>query len=732
MDLKSLVLAQSGQKAVLAHPALLQKEPPITVRGFEQPDRRVAFGQREASRHLQAYGGSHDAIDWVVNCVKLISETASEANWHFERNGERLVNRKGPLDRGVTEAPLMAVKLFEEPNPYQGWHEHLELTIIDYLLVGNAYWLHWRQNDAGQPLALYRLSPRHVKVVPGQFGVDFYEYQLPEMSEPMRIKPSEMTHFRQANPHNPHFGLGHIQGGSRMLDAEQALTDTVASYFEKRAQPSMVVQSERRVPDAVFKKLKGQLRAMYSGPKNAGSLMVLEAGLKYQSVSPSAAEAGFESLSKLSRDRILALFRVPGVLLGIQDLGDAKINEAQRVFDTKTMRPLLDKLQKEISRSVAQAWDLDFVIEYDYIMPIEERIKLTSTFSAIPGVKLGEVREYAGLPRLGDERDDMVLNLPGEEVEEGGHPDIPDRNLVGEGGRPPNPENTAVFPDAGGKLPKGAKVVAGKKATSMEELVAEMERIAIEKKAAVVLEQPERTDLERRIQAPDDVLQSDREAQIDVIAADLAHELRDAAHNLERSLLDHVEGKASGTIYQRIKQSEAWKTFQARITESLEKASSRAVRVAAMQQARLGIRPDDEIDADEIAKSLVHDRTIGGRSIMDTLRKSIAGKVLKAQQKQGTRDELEAAVREGIQAWQDGKSEVVALTNLTHAYNEGVLTAAELAGHFEVFVHDGDDHDQPCIDANGQVWTIAHARENRLEHPNCRRGFTILTDPAVV
>lgn len=727
MNLKSIALAQSPDaKAIVAHPALTSGEPQLVVRDANNP-RRVAFGQREAARHLEAYGGKNDSIDWVVSCVKLISETASEANWHFEKDGEKLLNyrrKESPTDAKV--APLMAVKLFEEPNPYMDWAEHIELTIIDYLMVGNAYWLHWRQNESGQPLALYRLSPRHVKVVPGVFGVEAYEYQLPEMREPMRIKPEEITHFRQANPHNQHFGLGHIQGASRMLDLELALTNTQASYFENHAQPSMVVQSDRRVPDAVFRKLKSQLKAMYSGPRNAGSMMILEAGLKYQAISPSASEAAFESLSKLSRDRILSLFRVPGVLLGINSSGSdsaSNITSAQRIFDTKTMRPLLDKMQKAISRSISQAWDLDFIIEYDYIMPIEDRIKLTSSFASIPGVKLGEVREYAGLPLLGDERDDLVLNLPGEEVDPGYHPDIADRNLNGEGGRPPKGENTAAFPEPGQQLPSGAKVSG--KALSLEDALARIEA------KAVKLEQDYRTDIEARIVAPDDVLKADREAEVDLIAADLRAELTDAAHSLERSLLDHVEGKAGGTIYQRIKKSEAWKAFQERVTESLEKASKRALSAAVVQQGRLGIFPEEDVDYDALAKALIHDKDIGGKSITDTLKKRIGKYVLEIQQKQGTQDQLEQAVREAISVWKDSNADTIALTNLTHAYNEGVLTAAELAGYVDVYVHDGDDHDQPCQDANGQVWTLEHARANRLEHPNCRRGFTILTDPTV-
>ena len=171
--------------------------------------------------------------------------------------------------------------------------------------------------------------------------------------------------------------------------------------------------------------------------------------------------------------------------------------------------------------------------------------------------------------------------------------------------------------------------------------------------------------------------------------------------------------------------------FQERVTEALEKASKRALSAAVVQQGRLGIFPEEDVDYDALAKALIHDKDIGGKSITDTLKKRIGKYVLEIQQKQGTQDQLEQAVREAISVWKDSNADTIALTNLTHAYNEGVLTAAELAGYVDVYVHDGDDHDQPCQDANGQVWTLEHARANRLEHPNCRRGFTILTDPTV-
>ena len=48
----------------------------------------------------------------------------------------------------------------------------------------------------------------------------------------------------------------------------------------------------------------------------------------------------------------------------------------------------------------------------------------------------------------------------------------------------------------------------------------------------------------------------------------------------------------------------------------------------------------------------------------------------------------------------------------------------EVAG---VLVSDGMEFDEPCINANGQVWSLEFAGEHLLEHPRCIRGFTYLT-----
>lgn len=737
MDFKGFFQAQDaaiGNKAIGYDPRLVDAVGPEPLMLNSPARTRTPFGQREAARHLESYGGVHDAIDWVMDCVRLIAETSSNAEWHFEKDGEKFVTHRTPdTPSDVKEAPMMLTKLFEEPNPYMSYEELIELTIIDFLLVGNSYWYKHRTNEAGQPLALYRLAPPFVKVIPGEFGIEAYRYDVPGRGE-LNLSPDQVVHFRQANPHSIYYGLGIIQGGSRPLDLELALTDTQAGYYEKRAQPSMVVQSERRVPADVFKRLQRQLRQMYGGPKNAGAMMVLESGLKYQSISPSAVEAGFENLTKLSRDRILAMFRVPGSLLGVNnaDSASGKISDDQRLFDTKTMRPLLNKIQNAITKGVTESWDdMEFVIEYDYLMPPEDRVRLASSFAAVPGVRLREVREYVGLPPLGDERDELVLNMPGEDGTEGNErAGIPDNNLAGEAGRPPNPSNTRTFP-ANASTRSGSAVsarrtslaAADNKAIDIKTIVSELQTLA-DKKAM----EPARLDFEKRVQRPDDTLEVDRDAAINGVVASLQSELTDAIHTLERKLLDEtakeLEGKAIGSrLRSRLRKSEGWNTFMATITAALEKAAKSAISTSVMQQGRLGNVPEDEIDYDALAKEIVF-RAGGVRSITNNLKNEVGQKVAKALAEGQSRGDVERAIREAMDFWRESHAETVAMTEAVHAYNEGTITVAELTGHDAVFVHDGRDHDEPCIEADGKVWDFDTARANRLEHPRCRRAFT--------
>ncbi len=724
---RALTAAAEG-KALGLHPAFTGRDP-VSTYSQGSPRKDAVLSQRSAARHAEAYGDKQ-AIDHVFDCINLYADSVATAEWGLKKpDGTQLVRTKTkgtPPDNEV--GPEDLYKLLDRPNPYQLYDEVMALLVIDLMLVGNAYWLKWRPDSAGKPLALYRLAPSHVKIVPDEFGPKRYEYQPPGAKNKLEIKPENMIHFRRPNPHSAYYGMGVIQGAGRSMDLELAITDTMASYYENKADPSLIIQSDRRVPRDVFQKLRAQLRAKAAGTKNAGELLLLESGLKASSLSVSARDALFKELSMMSRDRIYAKFHASPLLFGIIDQSSSpnKVSDMRSEFDNYTLRPFMHRLAKQISAALVETWGLEYVIDHRSILPPEEAVKVAESIAKMPGVKVREVRkqyrqfgieESTGDPEL----DEMVLNKPMGDLDENGMPIDPkipsgaDPNLGSEPGRPPKVKNTTAIGTA------GKKALDPYTPTTFEFIEARLSAIGAGKSLGGPVSTPAPDNSLPGELRPTDTFARARKVDIDDSTSFIAAGLRDAAVELERDLLDHVEGKALKTsdLLGRIRNSDAWGKFKARVEEVLVEGATRAAQSSVMHS---GLTPDEEMDYESIAKSAVH-RKDGLKSIIATIKKRVLTRVKEARDGDAERAELEAVVRAVTNDWAASQASLIADTEATIAYNEATLTVAEAAGIGSVFVVDGDDDDAPCIEANGSVWSIDEAREKRLEHPRCRRAF---------
>jgi HK97 family phage portal protein len=688
------------------------------------PNPRTKIANRAGRTHIGAYGGDQP-VDWVHDCVGLIMETTSNAEWHFERDGKRMRKPNEPKDQAekdVIDAPVDLCGLLDLPNPYMDWVEHIELAVIDLLLAGEFFWLKYGADEEGKPKSLYRLSPALLEVVahPTKF-IEAYEYKPPGATEPMRFKPEDVIHAKLPNPHNPYRGLGVIAGGPRVYDVELALTESLAQYYEQGTRLSGVVTSERRVPDPVFKRIRRQFVNLYSGARNAYKVAVLENGLRFAPLASTAQQADYATLSGQSRDRIHRMFRVPVVLTNVTDdtTKDA-VREGQRVFDNKTMRPLLNKIERIVTHGLTTAWDVEFKIDYEYVMPVEDRLKLAADFAGLPGVKVKEVRKQAGLePSTGDdETDNIVLNLPPtpEELAAGAGLAQP---AGGEGGRPPNFESTSggrnkPVPGGGSGQPRRR----GTYATSQARL---RERQSQQKAMS-----------ESDMLAIIDPLRSSRTPTIEMLAYNIANDIRPASRELEKALVNALDEKALADIAKKIRNHRAWRVFTAQFTDVLMKHAKNALDAARNQHRILGYEPDeaDDFDVVQIAADLVS-RSNGIRSIVGTLKDDITKIVAEGVERNYSTQQIVEGVPgedfDGLKVrfvgWRQGQAETIAATEAQEYYNEGSLQVAERTEHSHVFVVDGEDHDAPCIEANGQVWPVEYARSRRTEHPRCTRTF---------
>lgn len=418
-----------------------------------------AFGSSTARKQLEAYGaGTNNSIDWVADALEVITETASSAEWRLidPDTGKAVPRNRAEAEPNERVADPYLVGLLERPNPWLSWEELVELVWIDWYLTGDAFLLKYKPNGAGQPLALYRLDPGLVEVEgePGPDLISGYKYSPPG-KEPFEIDPEDIIHWRRKNPHDDRRGAGVIASGPRVFDQEVALTETKTSYFENGARLSGVLESDAAIGDSLVKKIRAQFAGVYAGTDRAFQVAVLQRGLHFKPLSATAAEAEFAVMTRQSRDRILAKFRVPKAKLGLPSEEGSDEKAEDRRFANEVMRPGLNKFQTLLTIHLTRHWGYRFEIEYEYQMPIEEQIELAEKKATLPGILLREVRKAAALPPLKDVMEDqakakkleeMVLNLPGENDNKS---KVKDRPLGSEPGRPPNGENTAAFDEAG-------------------------------------------------------------------------------------------------------------------------------------------------------------------------------------------------------------------------------------------------------------------------------------------
>lgn len=777
-DLFAAIRAQ-GSKALGPHPALMDSTTPVSVYQPGASRQDALLSQRSAGVHAQAYGGQQ-AIDWVYDCINLYADAVRTAPYSLRKeDGTVLVRTKTdgtPPEHEV--GPQALYDLLAKPNPYMLYDEMLWLLVIDLLLVGNGYWLKWRPNEQGQPLSLYRMAPSYVKIVPDANGPGSYEYQPPGARDPIKVPAEDVIHFRRPNPNDGYYGMGVIQGAGRAMDLSLAITDTLASYYENKADPSLIVESERRVPKEIFRDLSRQLRNRVSGSRRAGELLVLQAGLKASTLSRSASDSLFVEVSKMDRDRVFTKFRVAPELVGQSSgTGSNKVSDFRREFDNYTLRPFMDGLQRLISDALASAYGVEFTINYRYTAPPEDAIKVGESIAAMPGVKVREIRrQYAqfGIEEsTGDpDIDNLVINVPGEELDANGQGGLADQPLGSEAGRPPKVRNTAAFGVANAKV-RGTKALPdmmqedvpgvsyafrtpltgyrwpngrtgdfrteeGKALSTMLRLQLAEDRARINRTLegkAVQNAAGENVTVGNKLQGeqrPEDTHVEARNADINAAMSYMENALAEAATTLERGLLDHVDGKAlrsQSDLIRRVRSSSAWAVFKEQVDAALMEGARRAVSASVMTQADAGRVLDEELDYDEIAGSVVH-RPEGVRSIVKTLKDRVAMRLIRALEKS---DDPIPAVIQGevqtvIQSWKTNQAPTIADSEAVEAYNEGTLTVAEATDAPKVYVVEEDDApDEGCQEASGSVWPIEYARRHRKEHPRCRRAFIPLT-----
>ena len=285
----------------------------------------------------------------------------------------------------------------------------LETLAAQLLLHGNAF-IHVIRDGAGVPVELFALRPERMSVEPGPDGWPVaWRYRVGDRTCTLAIEDEngwpQVIHVKGFHPGDDHFGAGCLIAAAQPVAIHNAAANWNRALLENAARPSGALVYEGAAEHGgltadQFERLKGELAAAFSGGGNAGRPMLLEGGLKWQSLSLSPADMDFAELKAAAARDIALAFGVPPMLLGLP--GDATYSnyrEANRALWRLTLLPLAAKILAAVSEGL-EPWfpGLALAVDLDRVPALaEDREKLWAQVTAADFLTADEKRELLGL-----------------------------------------------------------------------------------------------------------------------------------------------------------------------------------------------------------------------------------------------------------------------------------------------------------------------------------------------
>jgi len=275
----------------------------------------------------------------VYSCVSLIAESiASLPLQVFKRSAG---GSKTPADRH----PLYEI-LHSNPNIETNSFNWRETCQSHLLLWGNTF-SEIIRDARGYITEIYQLpSPGGVRVE-REKGRILYKWTAASGEEIVR-EASDVFHI-------PGFGFNGLVGKSPVRVASEAIGLGLATekfgakYFGSGTHPSGVLEMDEYLGDNKEDFIKS-FREQYSGLGKSHSVVVLEGGLKYKSLSMPLEEAQFLQTRKFQKTDIVGFYKVPPHKVGILDNASFSNIEQQSIdFAQTTMLPWVKRWESAIN-----------------------------------------------------------------------------------------------------------------------------------------------------------------------------------------------------------------------------------------------------------------------------------------------------------------------------------------------------------------------------------------------
>lgn len=290
----------------------------------------------------------------VWACVKLISETIASLPltiYKVDENGRKIA-KNHPLSL-----------LFNgKVNIYQTKVEFFETVLLNLLTSGNAYC--YVQKVGDRIVGLLPLMSADMEVTLLNNGSLVYEYTT---GEGVTVyAPESIWHLKLMG--NGVIGLSPLAYQRNTLGIAQAAENAVTKIYRNGAKPSGVLTIDKFLTDEQRDLVRQKFYSLSSSQEDR--LMVLEGGMKFDSISLSPQDIELLASRQFQISEICRWYGVPSVMVNDTSsttVWGSGIEQIVSGFYKLTLRPLMEKIEASILINLMAPSDTSkYEVEFDF------------------------------------------------------------------------------------------------------------------------------------------------------------------------------------------------------------------------------------------------------------------------------------------------------------------------------------------------------------------------------
>lgn len=317
------------------------------------------FGLADREPWAAFYGGAsaagkavtdHTALSLptVWACVRLNSEAAASLPLQlFEKDA------KGGRNT-VADHPLSEI-ISDSPNADQTAFEFWGAMVAWLLVRGNAYAEIVRSGE--RVTALNLLPADQVDVSRDQN----YElrYRFTDRGKACDLPAESVLHIRGFG-FGGDLGLSAVRFGVQTLGSAIAADEIAGKIFGNGAMPSGVLTTEQEIDDEQREQLEKILK-QYASSSNAGKLMVLESGLKFEQLSLDPETMQMLETRRFNVEEVCRWFGTPPIIIGHaaqgQTMWGSGVEQLIIQWLTTGLNPILGRIERRIRKQLLSPAD---------------------------------------------------------------------------------------------------------------------------------------------------------------------------------------------------------------------------------------------------------------------------------------------------------------------------------------------------------------------------------------